>query len=309
MSENGQILALTTTYKCNEFLSDSDFELFERMKRDNPRRYRTAGLAQWGVDGDTVYENYDVLEFDWKEVLRRHKTNTTGFGLDFGFSLDQTAFCGAVLDKVNREIYVFCEIYETHMTNRKIYEAIDEMGFSQEQIIADCANPKDIAELRNEFGMYRIRPCRKGKDSINNGIKLIQDYHIYIHPRCTNFIKEISGYVWEKNTRGEYTGKPVGKNDHLCLTGDTLVCTTDGMKRIDSLVGSQGFVYTVDENTGERLVKPFYNVCMTQESADIVRVEFDDGTYIDCTPNHPILTTKGWKPAWELTKNDDIYEY
>ena len=215
LSENGQILAITTTYKCNEFLSDSDFELFERMKRDNPRRYRTAGQAEWGVDGDTVYENYDVLEFDWKEVLHRHKTNITGFGLDFGFSLDETAFCGAVLDKVNREIYVFCEIYRARMSNRQIYEAIDEMGFSQEQIIADCANPKDIAELRNEYGMYRIRPCRKGKDSIMNGIRLIQDYHIYIHPRCTNFIKEISGYVWEKNTRGEFTGRPVGKNDHL----------------------------------------------------------------------------------------------
>ena len=48
-----------------------------------------------------------------------------------------------------------------------------------------------------------------------NGIKLIQDYHIYIHPRCTNFIKEISGYVWEKNNKGEFTGRPVDKNNHL----------------------------------------------------------------------------------------------
>ena len=120
-----------------------------------------------------------------------------------------------VLDKLNREIYAFCELYRKHMTNRQIYEAIDEMGFSQEQIIADCASPKDIAELRNEYGMYRIRPCRKGKDSIVNGIKLMQDYHIYIHPRCTNFIKEISGYVWEKNTKGEFTGRPVDKNNHL----------------------------------------------------------------------------------------------
>ena len=209
------ILAITTTYKCNEFLSDSDYELFERMKRDNPRRYAVAGEANWGIDGDSVYENWDVLEFSWKEVLHRHKTNIAAFGLDFGFANDETAFVGAVLDKLNREIYIFAELYRKHMTNRQIYEAIDEMGFSQEQIIADCASPKDIAELRNEYGMYRIRPCRKGKDSIMNGIKLIQDYHIYIHPRCTNFINEISGYVWEKNTKGEFTGRPVDKNNHL----------------------------------------------------------------------------------------------
>lgn len=215
MSEDGQILALTTTYKCNEFLADSDIDLFERMKRDNPRRYAVAGCANWGTDGDSVYENWEVEEFDWKEVLHKHKTNIAAFGLDFGFANDETAFCCAVLDKQNRRIYVFAELYRKHMSNRQIYEAIDEMGFSQEQIIADSANPKDIAELRNEYGMYRIRPCRKGKDSISNGIKLLQDYKIIIHPRCSNFINEISGYVWEKNSKGEFTGRPVGKNDHL----------------------------------------------------------------------------------------------
>lgn len=215
MSEDGQIFAITTNYMCNEFLADSDFDMFERMKRDNPRRYAVAGLGEWGTDGDSVYENWDVQEFSWKEVLHRHKTNIAAFGLDFGFANDETAFVGAVLDKLNREIYIFAELYRKHMTNRQIYEAIDEMGFSQEQIIADCASPKDIAELRNEYGMYRIRPCRKGRDSIMNGIKLIQDYHIYIHPRCTNFIKEISGYVWEKNNKGEFTGRPVDKNNHL----------------------------------------------------------------------------------------------
>ena len=142
-----------------------------------------------------------------------------------------------------------------------------------------------------------------------NGIRLIQDYHIYIHPRCTNFIKEISGYVWEKNTRGEFTGRPVGKNDHLCLTGDTMVYTTEGMRRIDSLVGCEGLLHTINPDTKERVVKPFYNVCMTCDDAEIVRVELEDGSFIDCTPSHPILTERGWVPAGELTENDELIEY
>ena len=41
-SEN--VLAMTTNYLCNEFLSDSDLVLFEEMKK-NPKRYQVAGLG------------------------------------------------------------------------------------------------------------------------------------------------------------------------------------------------------------------------------------------------------------------------
>lgn len=36
------VLAMTTNYLCNEFLSDSDLVLFEEMKK-NPKRYQVAG--------------------------------------------------------------------------------------------------------------------------------------------------------------------------------------------------------------------------------------------------------------------------
>ena len=43
------VLAMTTTYHCNEWLSETDKQLFERMERENPRRYRVAGLGEWGI--------------------------------------------------------------------------------------------------------------------------------------------------------------------------------------------------------------------------------------------------------------------
>ncbi|WP_367272483.1 phage terminase large subunit [Clostridium sp.] len=36
--EDEDILALTTTYKVNEFLGDDDRLIFEKMKKNNPRR-------------------------------------------------------------------------------------------------------------------------------------------------------------------------------------------------------------------------------------------------------------------------------
>lgn len=32
---------------------------------------------------------------------------------------------------------------------------------------------------------------------INNGIDYIQDFHIIVHPKCVNFITEISNYTWD----------------------------------------------------------------------------------------------------------------
>ena len=51
------VLALTTNYMCNEFLSESDLALFEEMKK-NPKRYQVAGLGNWGVIEGLVYENW-----------------------------------------------------------------------------------------------------------------------------------------------------------------------------------------------------------------------------------------------------------
>lgn len=39
-------LAITTTYKCNEWLGPEDIALFEDMKKRNPRRYVVEGEGE-----------------------------------------------------------------------------------------------------------------------------------------------------------------------------------------------------------------------------------------------------------------------
>ena len=52
------ILAVTTNYKCNEFLDDADRQMFERIKRDDPERYRVAGLGEWGMEGGQFFKQW-----------------------------------------------------------------------------------------------------------------------------------------------------------------------------------------------------------------------------------------------------------
>ena len=66
-----------------------------------------------------------------------------------------------------------------------------------------------------EAGLYHVRAARKGKDSVNNGIQYIQDYTIIIHPRCVNFITEISNYTWAEDKFGAKINTPIDDFNHL----------------------------------------------------------------------------------------------
>ena len=79
-------------------------------------------------------------------------------------------------------------------------------------MICDNAEPKSIAELREEG--IRAEASRKGKDSVNYGIQLIQNYEIVVHPRCIEFKKEIDNYCWGKDKDGKLTGKPDHEFSH-----------------------------------------------------------------------------------------------
>lgn len=206
------VLAMTTNYMCNEFLSEADLVLFEEMKK-NPRRYRTAGLGEWGIVEGLVYENWEERVFDVHEISIRPSVHSA-FGMDFGYVNDpSTLFCGLV-DTVAREIYVFDEMYEKGMSNEDIKDRVSEMGYSKERIKADSAEPKSIAYLR-KAGLTRIRAAKKGPDSIRAGISIIQDYKIIIHPRCVNFITEISNYTWDKDKFDNAINKPIDDFNHL----------------------------------------------------------------------------------------------
>ena len=208
------ILAMTTNYLCNEWLDAADKKVFETMKKNNPRRYRVAGLGDWGIVDGLVYENWEERLFSVEEV-RKTPGIRSAFGLDFGYTNDPTAlFCG-LIDTTNKTLWVFDEIYKQGMSNEDIARDITGAGYSKERIRADSAEPKSIDRLRT-LGIQHIRKARKGKDSVNNGIDFIQDYKIFIHPRCVNFLTEIGNYTWATDTKtGKKLNIPIDDFNHL----------------------------------------------------------------------------------------------
>lgn len=212
VEDDPDILAITTNYLCNEWLDEADRRVFERMKVQNPRRYAVAGLGNWGIVDGLVYENWKEEAFDIEKV-KKNPGVVSVFGMDFGYTNDpSTLFCG-LYDKDNQRLYVFDELYEKGLSNKRIYERVLDMGYLKERIIADSAEPKSIDELKG-YGM-RVTGARKGKDSVLNGIQWIQDLEIIIHPRNVNFLTEISNYTWDKDKFGNKLNAPIDDFNHI----------------------------------------------------------------------------------------------
>lgn len=212
-ASDSEVLAMTTNYLCNEWLDAADRQMFESMRIKNPRRYRVAGLGDWGIVEGVIFENWKEEAFDLNEVKKINGIQSA-FGLDFGYTNDPSALWCGMVDLKDKRIWVFDELYKKGMSNEAIFDAVSDMGYAKERIRADSAEPKSIDRLR-DLGMSRIRAARKGKDSVNHGIDYIQDFSIIVHPKCVNFLTEISNYTWDVDKFGKRLNKPIGDFNHL----------------------------------------------------------------------------------------------
>lgn len=296
------VLAKVTTYKCNEWLGEEDKKRYDELHETNPRMAKIICDGEWGIVEGLVYENWEIKAFDVEE-LKKDPNVHEAFGLDFGFSVSYTAFLGFLINPVSREIWIYEDsIYKLGMTNLDIAKAICELGYGDKRIVADCAQPKNIYELRagipeeyvDEWGDHHVRKwalpnivaSMKGNDSVLNGISRLQSFKIYVLPSNQNAIMELSSYYWEKNNEGEYTGKPHKDFDH-CLVAGTMVLTDHGEAPIEDIqVGDMVLTHLGYRRvTASGITRP--------EPADIWRMTLSNGIVIEGTGDHPFPTNDG----------------
>lgn len=92
--QDDEILAMTTNYMCNEWLAEGDLLRFEKMKITNPARYRVAGLGEWGIDGEAVFEEWVNDEANYITRVNTHVIEPFEIpkdwriyrGFDFGYA-------------------------------------------------------------------------------------------------------------------------------------------------------------------------------------------------------------------------------
>ena len=93
-------------------------------------------------------------------------------------------------------------------------EQIKKIKIGNSYITCDSAEPKSIDELRS-LGL-RVKPAKKGPDSIDYGIKFLQKLERIVidNTRCPNTAREFSLYEYEKDKVGNFKSKYPDENNH-----------------------------------------------------------------------------------------------
>lgn len=201
-----------TTYKDNRFLDDVTRENIEELANRNEAYYKIYALGEFATLDKLVFPKYE------KRLLNKDKLAhlPSYFGLDYGFVNDPSAFLHVKIDDENRKLYIIEEYVRKNLTNDKIAEAIQNLGYGKEEIRADSAEKKSNQELRNR-GISRVIDALKGPGSVMQGIQYILQYDIIVDERCVKTIEELENYTWKKDKKtNEYINEPVDSYNH-CL--------------------------------------------------------------------------------------------
>lgn len=207
-------IVLHTTYKDNKFLPKEYIENLLEMEKNNPIYYRIYALGEFATLSKLIYTNWEVRSFDHMEILKAKANRTTIFGTDFGYTNDYTTLICSIIDETEKKIWIYDEHFEKHLTNEDIYNMYVDHRVAGERIVCDSSEPKSIEELKR-YGCKRVEGAVKGKDSIMNGIQLIQQYQIIVHSDCTQIQEELRNYTFVKDKQTkEYINKAIDKYNH-----------------------------------------------------------------------------------------------
>lgn len=206
--DDSELLVLNYTH--NEALSETIIKEFENAREKAKTSDYWANWVKVYVDGEVgilegaIYQNWQITE-DWPDDLE-----ILGYGLDWGFSNDATAL--VEIGRYDGKLYLKELLYEKGLTNKELAEVIKSFDIKR-MIWADSAEPKSIQELHN-YGIW-IMGAKKGKDSINFGINLLQNYDMMVCKDSVNLINEFRKYVWQKDKDGKALNIPKDKDNHL----------------------------------------------------------------------------------------------
>jgi hypothetical protein len=107
---------------------------------------------------------------------------------------------------------------------------------------------------------------------------------LYIFATCPYLLETLPSLAIDKRKPedADTTGA-----DHACLTGDTKVVTKYGVVPIKDLDGVKTYVLSHDGQ---------YHLAfgsITNKRATIMRLEFEDGSFVECTPDHKFMLADG----------------
>lgn len=125
-------------------------------------------------------------------------------------------------------------------------------------------------------------------------------YENNLHPDANNYDDpEVYKYVYEE---GHYNAI------FQCVDECTKVRLANGNEKYIKEIVEGDVVSSFDEAIGTFVDKEVTKV-FDQGVRECIELTFDNGQTLQCTPDHPILTKRGWVKAGELTDDDSVMHF
>lgn len=209
------VLCHHSTYLMNKFIDDAYRQRMERRKKVDPEGYQIYGLGEWGEIGGLILHNWEVKDIS----LNLNDYDDIAIGQDFGFNHANAILLLGIKDD---NLYILDEVYVFEKETAEIIPLAENMPKNR-QMWCDSAEP-DRIKMWKKAG-FKARGVDKGGSA--GSVKAQIDWlkgivtkdktikrMIYVHPHCTNTIKELQQWKWKKDEKtGEYLDEPVPFQD------------------------------------------------------------------------------------------------
>ena len=182
------ITYIHTTYLDNiEHLSESFVNQIEDMKLRRPEKYNHQIMGGW------LKRAEGVIFTDWN-IGKFNDDIDSIFGMDVGFSVDESVLVEVAIDKKRKIIWLKEHYYKAGLSTTQLYE-LNRRYAGSGLTVMDNSEPRLLSELKTK-GINLI-PTIKKKGSILAGISLMQDHQIIIDNSSVNLIREFNNYTWK----------------------------------------------------------------------------------------------------------------
>ena len=186
----------------NLYLPQDYLNELQGMKEYDPDLYRVAWLGRYGISGTKVLPQ--VVRMPHEIVVKQAQACSSDnhyTGMDFGFETSYNAVLRMAVDPIKKILYVYDEYYKNKMTDVETADELEELGYKEDDIIADSAEPKAIRyyQLRG----FSMRPCKKSAGSrLENTRKCKRFKQIVISSKCKNTWRELKDLTYKTDANG-----------------------------------------------------------------------------------------------------------
>lgn len=203
--QDDDILTHHSTYLDNRFIDEAYKRRMKRRKRVDPDGYRVYGLGDWGTVSGLILQNWEVK--DISQDLNDY--DDISIGQDYGYNHANAIL---LLGMKDGDIYILKELYLYEKVTSEIIKLAEGIFPKDRIMYCDSAESDRTAEWQKAG--YEAVKVKKEKTTDKKyqatQIDWLKGRNIYIHPSCTNTLKEIDQWRWKKNEQtGEYLDEPI----------------------------------------------------------------------------------------------------